>query len=88
MRWYCVWRFAASDLKETTLRLLSASVTYTPTFRNANSAGDGKKSVMTSTSPMGSWVSIWMQALTGRLAGNVHDIAAIVRRDTGREEKL
>jgi hypothetical protein len=56
MRWYCVPCFAASRLKNSMLRFESAIVTFTPSSRNANSSGDGRKSGMTFKSPRGSSV--------------------------------
>src|SRR6476469_1561738 len=56
MRWYCVWFFSACDLKNSTLRLLSAIVTFTPSSRKASWSGGGRKSRTTRTSPMGSLV--------------------------------
>ena len=51
-----VFCFAASGLKKSTLFLLRARVTFTPSSRNANSAGGGRKSGITRRSPNGSSV--------------------------------
>ena len=56
MRWYCVLCFAASRLKKSTLRLLSASVTFTPSSRKTSSSGGGRKSGTTLIFPRGSSV--------------------------------
>src|SRR3954463_4800917 len=56
MRWYCVLCFCASLLKNSTLRLLSAIVTLTPSSRKTRSSGRGRKSGTTSRSPRGSSV--------------------------------
>ena len=56
MRWYCVLCFAASLLKKSTLRLLSASVTFTPSSRKTRSLGGGRKSGTTLSLPSGSSV--------------------------------
>src|SRR5690242_7656028 len=56
MRWYCVLCFCASFLKNSTLRLLSAMVTFTPSSRKTKSSGRGRKSGTTSKSPRGSSV--------------------------------
>src|SRR6185295_14827509 len=56
MRWYCVLCFCASLLKNSTLRLLSAIVTLTPSSRKTRSSGLGRKSGTTFGSPMGSSV--------------------------------
>ena len=55
MRWYCVLCFCASFLKNSTLRLLNAIVTLTPSSRKTRSSGRGKKSGTTSRSPRGSF---------------------------------
>src|SRR5436853_519728 len=52
----CVRCFAASNLKNSMLFLLNARVTFTPSSRKANSAGDGRKSCTTLTLPNGSSV--------------------------------
>ena len=56
MRWYCVLCFCASLLKNSTLRLLSAIVTLTPSSRKTRSSGFGRKSGTTLGSPSGSSV--------------------------------
>src|SRR5712691_4942818 len=56
MRWYCVLCFCASPLKNSTLRLLNAIVTLTPSSRKTRSAGRGRKSRTTFTLPSGSAV--------------------------------
>src|SRR6185503_4201576 len=56
MRWYCVLCFCASLLKNSTLRLLSAIVTLTPSSRKTKSSGLGRKSGTTFGSPRGSSV--------------------------------
>src|SRR6266568_9042234 len=56
MRWYCVLCFRASPLKNSTLRLLNASVTLTPSSRKTRSSGRGRKSRTTFTLPRGSSV--------------------------------
>ena len=56
MRWYCVLCFFASALKNSTLSLLSAMVTFTVSPEKASSSGDGRKSSTTSTGPTGSSV--------------------------------
>src|SRR5882762_8943273 len=56
MRWYWVLCFAASRLKKSTLRLLSARVIFTPSSRNARSSGAGRKSGTTLGLPKGSSV--------------------------------
>src|SRR6187549_2729026 len=56
MRWYCVLCFCASLLKKSTLRLLSAIVTLTPSSRKTRSSGRGRKSGTTARSPRGSSV--------------------------------
>ena len=54
--WYWVLYFFASFLKKSTLALLSEIVTLTVSSLKANSAGDGRKSFITFTSPIGSSV--------------------------------
>ncbi len=56
MRWYWVLCFAASCLKKSTLRLLSAKVIFTPSSRNTRSSGAGRKSETTLGLPKGSSV--------------------------------
>jgi len=56
MRWYCVLCFRASFLKKSTLRLLKAIVTLTPSSRKTNSSGRGRKSGTTVSFPSGSSV--------------------------------
>jgi len=56
MRWYCVLRFRASFLKNSTLRLLKAMVTLTPSSRKTRSSGRGRKSGTTLRFPRGSSV--------------------------------
>src|ERR1700682_6760619 len=56
MRWYWVLCFAASCLKKSTLRLLSARVIFTPSSRNTRSSGAGKKSGAPLGLPKGSSV--------------------------------
>src|SRR5436190_18066678 len=56
MRWYCVLCFVASRLKNSTLRLLNARVTFTPSSRNTRSSGGGRKSGTTLGLPSGSSV--------------------------------
>jgi len=43
MRWYCALWFAASRLRKSTLCLLSASVTFTPSSRKTRSSAGGRK---------------------------------------------
>lgn len=56
MRWYCVLCLVASRLKNSTLRLLKASVIFTPSSRKTRSSGAGRKSATTFGRPMGSSV--------------------------------
>jgi hypothetical protein len=56
MRLYWVLCFAASRLKNSTLRLLRASVTFTPSSRNTRSSGCGRKFGTTLSLPSGSSV--------------------------------
>src|SRR5579859_3441813 len=56
MRWYCVLCFCASLLKNSTLRLVNAIVTLTPSSRKTRSSGRGRKSGTTFGSPSGSSV--------------------------------
>jgi hypothetical protein len=56
IRWYCVSPFAAADLKNSTLFLLSVIVIFTSSSRNASSCGDGRKSRTTLGFPIGSFV--------------------------------
>src|SRR5882672_8604007 len=56
MRWYWVLCFVASRLKNSTLRLLSARVTFTPSSRKTRSSGAGRKSGTTLGLPKGSSV--------------------------------
>src|SRR5258708_7489575 len=44
IRWYCVLCLRASVLKKSTLRLLNAIVTFTPSSRKTKSSGRGTKS--------------------------------------------
>jgi hypothetical protein len=54
--WYCVLYFLASFLKKSTLVLLRAIVTLTVSSFRASSSGEGRKSEMTLTFPIGSSV--------------------------------
>ncbi len=54
MRWYWVWCFRAVLLKNSTLRLLNAIVTFTPSSRKTRSSGRGRKSGTTFRFPSGS----------------------------------
>ena len=63
MRWYCVLCFAASRLKNSTLRLLNASVTFTPSSRKTRSSGAGKKSATTLGFPKGSFVYLILELI-------------------------
>src|SRR2546426_10912739 len=56
MRWYWVRCFRASPLKNSTLRLLNAIVTFTPSSRETRSSGLGRKSGTTFRRPRGSFV--------------------------------
>src|SRR5207237_638294 len=56
MRWYWVRCFRASPLKNSTLLLLNAMVTFTPSSRKTRSSGRGRKSGTTLRSPRGSFV--------------------------------
>jgi hypothetical protein len=56
MRWYCVCCLAASRLKNSTLRLLRASVTLMLSSRTTSCSGAGRKSGTTLGSPIGSSV--------------------------------
>jgi len=56
MRWYCVLCLRASVLKKSTLRLLSAMVTLTPSSLKTRSSGRGRKSGTTLGLPRGSSV--------------------------------
>jgi hypothetical protein len=55
IRWYCVSPFAAADLKNSTLFLLSVIVILMSSSRNASSCGEGRKSRTTLGSPIGSF---------------------------------
>src|SRR5216684_3010654 len=56
MRWYCVLCLRASVLKKSTLRLLNAMVTLTPSSLKTRSSGRGRKSGTTLGFPRGSSV--------------------------------
>src|SRR3989304_7191141 len=56
MRWYWVPCLSASRLKNSTLRLDRASVTFTPSSFRAKSSGLGRKSGTTFSFPKGSFV--------------------------------
>ncbi len=56
MRWYCVLCLRASVLKKSTLRLLNAMVTLTPSSLKTRSSGRGRKSETTLGFPRGSSV--------------------------------
>ena len=87
MRWYCVLCFAASRLKKSsTLRLLSASVTFTPSSRKARSSGGGRKSGTTLSSPRSSSVYLifaLLDAALSPIAGSkyTNDAGAISEAD-------
>src|SRR5258705_8166324 len=90
MRWYCVLCFAASRLKNSTLRLLRARVTLMPSSRNTRSSGAGRKSGTTLGLPKGSSVYL-IFALIDSLtfapiarSKNPNDIGA-VRKSCGED---
>src|SRR5882672_10346281 len=87
MRWYCVLCLRASVLKKSTLRLLNAMVTSTPSSLKTRSSGRGRKSGTTLGFPRGSSVylifsliySLAFPPVAG--AKNPNDIVAIGKPD-------
>src|SRR5882762_6172629 len=87
MRWYCVLCLRASVLKKSTLRLLNAMVTLTPSSLKTRSSGRGRKSGTTLGFPRGSSVYLIFPLIYPLAfppvagAKNPNDIVAIGKPD-------
>src|SRR5947208_16443702 len=87
MRWYCVLCLRASVLKKSTLRLLNAMVTLTPSSLKTRSSGRGRKSGTTLGFPRGSSVYLIFPLIYPLAfppvagAENPNDIVAIGKPD-------
>src|SRR6266699_466721 len=87
MRWYCVLCLRASVLKKSTLRLLNAMVTLTPSSLKTRSSGRGRKSGTTLGFPRGSSVYLIFSLIYSPAfppvggAKNPNDIVAIGKPD-------
>lgn len=90
MRWYCVLRFRASFLKNSTLRLLKAMVTLIPSSRKTRSSGRGRKSGTTLRSPRGSSVYLIFSLIDSfplsPVAGPENPDHVLAVRETDRQD--